>query len=97
MIACDGHDGALSAAPKSRHHFQTPIRKYHKYQIDNELRGMSHNHPTGDPTPSRDDITLTREIKKALEVVGIKLHDHLIIGKEGHASLRSLRVIEGWH
>jgi DNA repair protein RadC len=58
---------------------------------------LSHNHPTGDPTPSRDDITLTREIKKALELVGIKLHDHLIIGKEGHASLRSLRVIDGWH
>jgi DNA repair protein RadC len=58
---------------------------------------MCHNHPTGDPTPSRDDITLTREIKKALELVGIKLHDHLIIGKEGHASLRSLRVIDGWH
>ena len=53
--------------------------------------------PTGDPTPSRDDILLTREIKKALDLVGIKLHDHLIIGKEGHASLRSLRVIEGWH
>jgi DNA repair protein RadC len=58
---------------------------------------MAHNHPTGDPTPSRDDITMTREIKKALEVVNIKLHDHLIIGKEGHASLRSLRVIDGWH
>jgi DNA repair protein RadC len=58
---------------------------------------MAHNHPTGDPTPSRDDILMTREIKKALEVVNIKLHDHLIIGKEGHASLRSLRVIEGWH
>jgi DNA repair protein RadC len=58
---------------------------------------MAHNHPTGDPTPSRDDILMTREIKKALEVVNIKLHDHLIIGKEGHASLRSLRIIEGWH
>ena len=58
---------------------------------------LAHNHPTGDPTPSRDDILLTREIKKALDLVAIKLHDHLIIGKEGHASLRSLRVIEGWN
>lgn len=57
---------------------------------------MAHNHPTGDPTPSRDDIALTREIRKALAIVNIKLHDHLIIGKEGHASLRSLRVIEDW-
>lgn len=58
---------------------------------------MCHNHPTGDPTPSRDDILLTREIKKALDLVGIKLHDHLIIGKEGHASLRSLRLVDGWN
>lgn len=35
MIACDGHDGALSTAPKPRHHFQVPIGKYDKYQIDN--------------------------------------------------------------
>lgn len=58
---------------------------------------MTHNHPTGDPTPSRDDIILTKEIRKALDLVGIKLHDHLIIGKEGHASLRSMRVIDGWN
>lgn len=57
---------------------------------------LVHNHPTGDPSPSRDDIAVTREVRKALEVVGIKLHDHLIIGKEGHASLRSMRVIEDW-
>jgi DNA repair protein RadC len=57
---------------------------------------MAHNHPTGDPSPSRDDIALTREVKKALEVVGVSLHDHIIIGRKGHCSLRSLKVIEGW-
>jgi DNA repair protein RadC len=57
---------------------------------------LVHNHPTGDPSPSRDDIAVTREVRKALAVVGIKLHDHLIIGKEGHASLRSMRVIDDW-
>jgi len=57
---------------------------------------VAHNHPTGDPTPSRDDIAMTREIRKALAIVNIKLHDHLIIGRQGHASLRSLRVIDDW-
>lgn len=57
---------------------------------------MAHNHPTGDPSPSRDDIALTREVKRALEVVGVSLHDHIIIGRKGHCSLRSMKVIDGW-
>lgn len=57
---------------------------------------MAHNHPTGDPSPSRDDIALTREVKKALDAVGVSLHDHIIIGRKGHTSLRSLKVIDGW-
>jgi DNA repair protein RadC len=57
---------------------------------------MAHNHPSGDPSPSREDIALTREVKKALETVGVSLHDHIIIGRKGHSSLRSLKVIDGW-
>lgn len=57
---------------------------------------MAHNHPTGDPSPSRDDITLTREVRNALKVVGVSLHDHIIIGRKGHCSLRSMNVIDGW-
>lgn len=57
---------------------------------------MAHNHPSGDPSPSREDIALTREVKRALETVGVSLHDHIIIGRKGHTSLRSLRVIDGW-
>ena len=93
MIACDGHDGALSAAPKSRHHFQTPIRKYHKYQIDNELRGMIHNHPSGDPSPSRADIDLTRAVVEAGKKMGIAVHDHIIVGTTGFVSLRGQGLI----
>lgn len=59
-------------------------------------KSMAHNHPSGDPSPSREDIALTREVKKALETVGISLHDHIIIGRKGHTSLRSLKVIDGW-
>lgn len=49
---------------------------------------LVHNHPSGDPTPSRADIEMTREVAKAAAVMGIALHDHLIIGRKGHVSLR---------
>ena len=55
---------------------------------------MAHNHPTGDPTPSRDDIEMTRAVKLALEQVGVQVHDHIIIGRKGHASLRSMGYLE---
>ena len=57
---------------------------------------MAHNHPTGDPQPSRADLLITREVMTALGAVGILLHDHIIIGRRGHASLRSMKLIEGW-
>ena len=93
MIACDGHDGALSAAPNPRHHFHVPIRKCAKYQIDSELRGMIHNHPSGDPTPSTADIQMTRQIVDIAKPLGILVHDHVIVGRDGHASLRGLQLI----
>ena len=49
---------------------------------------LVHNHPSGDPTPSRADIEMTAEIKAAAAVFGIVLHDHLIIGRGRHLSLR---------
>jgi DNA repair protein RadC len=49
---------------------------------------LVHNHPSGDPTPSRADIEMTGEIKAAAMVFGIALHDHLIIGNGRHVSLR---------
>ena len=54
---------------------------------------MLHNHPSGDPTPSADDIAMTREIQSVLEKLGIELHDHVIIGRHGHASFRNLRLL----
>jgi DNA repair protein RadC len=54
---------------------------------------LVHNHPSGDPKPSRDDIDMTREIAKAAEALGIAVHDHLVIGRKGHASFRSLGLI----
>jgi len=48
-----------------------------------------HNHPSGDPTPSRADIDMTKTIVAAAKPLGILVHDHLIIGKEGHTSFKS--------
>lgn len=50
---------------------------------------MVHNHPSGDPTPSRADIEVTRKISKTAESLGIQLHDHLIIGRTGYVSLKT--------
>lgn len=54
---------------------------------------MVHNHPSGDPTPSRADIDLTRQVQAALQVVGIGLHDHIIISRGDHRSLKGMGLI----
>lgn len=54
---------------------------------------LVHNHPSGDPTPSNADIQMTRTIIEVAKPLGIEVHDHIIVGKDGHASLRGLRLI----
>ena len=54
---------------------------------------LVHNHPSGDPTPSRSDIDMTKEIVEAARLLGVSVHDHLIIGKTGHASLKQLGLM----
>jgi DNA repair protein RadC len=54
---------------------------------------LVHNHPSGDPTPSRADIQMTQQIIAVAKPLGISVHDHIIVGKEGHASLKGLKLI----
>lgn len=54
---------------------------------------LVHNHPSGDPTPSKADIAMTREVITAAKALGIALHDHLVIGRGGHASFKSLGLL----
>ena len=54
---------------------------------------LVHNHPSGDPTPSKADIDMTRDIAKAALALGITVHDHLVIGRKGHASFKSLNLL----
>jgi DNA repair protein RadC len=51
---------------------------------------MAHNHPSGDPTPSEADVSFSQQVDRALSIMNIALHDSLIVGKHGVASLRSL-------
>jgi DNA repair protein RadC len=52
-----------------------------------------HNHPSGDTQPSAADIAMTEELRSAAEKLGIVIHDHLVIGRAGHASFRSLGLL----
>jgi DNA repair protein RadC len=52
-----------------------------------------HNHPSGDPKPSREDIETTRELKAAANALEVELHDHVVIGHGKHASFRSLGLL----
>jgi DNA repair protein RadC len=54
---------------------------------------LVHNHPSGDPTPSAADIKMTREIVEVAKPLGIVVHDHIIVGREGHASLKGLKLM----
>ncbi|MBA2588978.1 MAG: DNA repair protein RadC [Alphaproteobacteria bacterium] len=54
---------------------------------------LVHNHPSGDPTPSKADIAMTREVATAAKALGIAVHDHLVIGRGGHASFKSLGLL----
>ena len=52
-----------------------------------------HNHPSGDPTPSGADVDMTREIVSAARPMRIAIHDHLIVARDGVASLKALGLM----
>jgi DNA repair protein RadC len=54
---------------------------------------LVHNHPSGDPTPSQADIQMTKAIVQIATPLGISVHDHIIVGKNGHASLKGMKLI----
>lgn len=56
---------------------------------------LVHNHPSGDPSPSPADIRMTQEIADVGRPLGVRVHDHIIVGRDGHASLRGLKLLQG--
>lgn len=56
---------------------------------------LVHNHPSGDPAPSDGDIVMTKELVKAARALDVSIHDHIIIGKNGHSSFKSMGLMDG--
>jgi DNA repair protein RadC len=54
---------------------------------------LVHNHPSGDPTPSTQDVKMTLDIIAIAAPLGVTVHDHIIVGRQGHASLRGMKLI----
>jgi DNA repair protein RadC len=54
---------------------------------------LVHSHPSGDPTPSHADIEMTRTIVEVAKPLGIAVHDHIIVGRDGHASFKGLKLV----
>ena len=54
---------------------------------------IAHNHPSGDPTPSKEDINITKRLKECGELLGIKVLDHIIIGKNAYVSLKEKGIL----
>ena len=99
LLFLDGKNALIADEVQSQgtvNHTPVYVREVAKraLTLDASAVIMAHNHPTGDPTPSRDDIEMTKAVKAALEKIGIQLHDHIIIGRKGHASLRSLGYLD---
>ena len=76
-------------------HTPVYIREVVKRALELSSSGiiLVHNHPSGDPTPSRADVEMTRLIIEAGRPLGVSVHDHVIVGRNGHASLKALRLI----
>lgn len=62
-------------------------------ELDASACILVHNHPTGDPTPSQEDIDMTKAVAAATEALDITLHDHLVIGQSGHVSFRAENLL----
>ena len=93
MINRDDHGRPRDTYPSYRHQLHLHSEITNKFQLVMKLGGTIHNHPSGDPTPSRADIDMTRMIVAAAKPLGVAVHDHVIVGRNGHASLKALRLI----
>ncbi len=88
MISRDAPVGALNTDPSYRHQFGgVPIVDSSNQLLTRRLR-VVHNHPSGDPTPSTDDVAMTQEIRAAVSAIGVTLHDHVVIGNGTWFSFR---------
>ena len=93
VIEANGSEYDLLTAPTPHRCRLDTFKILYIYQIDMATSRLLHNHPSGDPTPSKADIEMTREIQKAAAPLGVTVHDHLVIGAAGHASFKGLGLL----
>jgi DNA repair protein RadC len=74
----------------------TALAKNSLVQYDARSSSFVYNHPSGDPSPSQADIQMTEAIVDIAQPLGIAVHDHIIVGKNGHASLKGMKLITIW-
>jgi DNA repair protein RadC len=87
------HELSPATVPNPRPLVPTAQAKRERPHRDSLRRWLLHNHPSGDPTPSQADIQMTKAIVDIAAPLGIAVHDHIIVGKNGHASLKGMRLI----
>ena len=90
MISRDDYARSSRTAPNPRPHFASHFELDHINPHVTKPVWMVHNHPSGDPTPSEADLTMTKEIQKGCRYLGLTLHDHIIVGAGTELSLRAL-------
>jgi proteasome lid subunit RPN8/RPN11 len=93
MTRRDNHAASSSTVPGARPLSTRASELSKPDQAHPNIARVLHNHPSGDPTPSRADIQMTQQIIAVASPLGIAVHDHIIVGKEGHASLKGLKLI----
>ena len=93
MISRDDYARSSRTAPNPRPHFASHFELDHINPHVTKPVWMVHNHPSGNPEPSRADIAITQRIAEAGRLLGVTVHDHVIVGRNGHTSLRSKGLI----
>ena len=93
MISRDRHARSSRTAPNPRNHSAPLSEVDHINQHVMRTIWMVHNHPSGDPTPSRADIDMTKQVIEAARALSVQVHDHLIVGRDGVASFKQLGLM----
>ena len=93
MISRDDYARSSRTAPNPRPHFASHFELDHINPHVTKPVWMVHNHPSGDPTPSRADIEMTRQVVQAGLHLNVEVHDHLVVGRHGVASFKQLGLM----
>lgn len=93
MISRDRHARSSRTAPNPRNHSAPLSEVDHINQHVMRTIWMVHNHPSGDPTPSRADIEITKQVVQAGRALNVEVHDHLVVGRDGVASFKQLGLM----